>query len=110
MGRASSLVSLFLAINCVVGQDDLLAVAKKWKGETRKENGAEYQCKCYSDNACWPKEKDWSALNKTVDGTLKVAVPPGAVCYTSLQGVEGSMYNAAACAEVQANWVNEQYL
>lgn len=110
MGRASSLVSLLFAVNSVWAQDDFQTLAKKWKGETRTENGVEYQCKCYSDNACWPKEQKWSALNKTVDGTLKVTVPPGAVCYTSLQGVEGSTYNEAACKEVQANWQNEQYL
>jgi hypothetical protein len=108
MGRTSSLLSLLLAANCALGQD--FEATKKWKGETRIENGVEYECKCYSDNACWPKEKDWSSLNKTVGGSLRVALPPGAVCYNSLQGVPGSTYDAAACQEVQANWVNEQYL
>jgi hypothetical protein len=85
-----------------------MALASAWKGEIKKVGKTTYQCKCYSDNSCWPKAPEWAALNSTVDGMLKVAVPPGAACHQKLG--ELSTYNAAECANVQANWVNEQYL
>jgi hypothetical protein len=105
MGRASVLVSLLAAASCVSG-----ASLKRWQGETRTENGVKYQCKCYSDNACWPTSREWGQLNSTVDGTLRTALPPGAVCYKTVQGVAVATYNAAECSEVRANWQNEQYL
>ncbi|KAF2003285.1 FAD-binding domain-containing protein [Amniculicola lignicola CBS 123094] len=86
----------------------LLAVASAWSGEVKKVGRVTYQCKCYSDNSCWPKAPAWAALNTTVDGALKVAVPPGAACHKKLG--ELSTYNEAECANVQANWVNEQFL
>ncbi|KAH7130580.1 FAD/FMN-containing isoamyl alcohol oxidase-like protein MreA [Dendryphion nanum] len=105
MGRASFFVSLLSVAGCTLGAP--------WAGEKRTEKGVDYQCKCYSDNACWPKAAEWNALNKTVSGTLKAALPPGAVCYKSVAGTNASttpVYNQAACAEVQANWQNEQWL
>lgn len=102
MGRFSLLVPLLLAANGVLG-------AKKWIGEVKKVDGAEYQCKCYSDNSCWPTNKDWEKLNKTVSGTLQVALPPGAVCYKQFEN-KTSVYDAAKCADTQANWGNEQWL
>ncbi|KAF2019041.1 FAD/FMN-containing isoamyl alcohol oxidase-like protein MreA [Aaosphaeria arxii CBS 175.79] len=106
MGRVSFLVSLLSATTCALGAE--------WIGEVK----GDYQCKCYSDNACWPKTADWSALNATVDGKLQVAIPPGAVCHKALENsAPGNQtnaaiatYNQAACSQVQANWVNEQYL
>lgn len=44
-------------------------------------NGAQYDCKCYPGDECWPKEAQWAAFNQTVGGNLQVNVPPGAVCY-----------------------------
>ncbi|KAF2120473.1 FAD/FMN-containing isoamyl alcohol oxidase-like protein MreA [Lophiotrema nucula] len=94
----------------------LLALASSalaWIGEVKEENGVKYQCKCYSDNACWPTVTDWTSLNTTVAGALKRATPPGAVCHRSLStaGVSNaSTYNAAACADAQANWLNEKWL
>ncbi|KAF2690953.1 FAD/FMN-containing isoamyl alcohol oxidase-like protein MreA [Lentithecium fluviatile CBS 122367] len=99
MGRLSLLVSLLSLTDTVFG---------KWLGETKTVGGKKYQCKCYSDNECFPTPADWAALNKTVGGTLKVTLPPGAPCHDSVGNV--STYNAAACADVQANWVNEQWL
>lgn len=104
MGPASILVSLLSAATCVKG------AAVSWNGEIREENGVEYQCKCYSDNACWPLAAEWTLLNTTVDGNLKTALPPGAVCHNSVGSISSATYNQAACAEVQANWVNEQWL
>ncbi|KAF2657495.1 FAD-binding domain-containing protein, partial [Lophiostoma macrostomum CBS 122681] len=102
MGRTSLFVSLLSVANCVLGAG--------WIGEVKQENGVTYQCKCYSDNACWPTGADWTALNTTVQGALKVALPPGAVCHNSIGNTSTSTYNAAACANVQANWLNEQWL
>jgi len=49
-------------------------------------------------------------LNTTVGGALQLALPPGAVCHNTVSNLSVSTYNAAACAEVKANWINEQYL
>jgi hypothetical protein len=104
MGRISFILSLLSVTNVIGAQ----LAGTKWIGEARKEKGVDYQCKCYSDNSCWPSQSKWSSLNRTVDGRLQVAVPPGAVCHRSLDGVQ--TYDQAACANVQANWLNEQWL
>jgi hypothetical protein len=101
MGRFSLLASVLVAASGVLGAD--------WIGEVKKVDGVTYQCKCYSDNACWPTTSDWETLNKTVSGALQVAVPPGAVCHKSF-GNSTSVYDAAKCADAQANWANEQWL
>jgi hypothetical protein len=105
MGRSSLFISLLAVSNHVLGAN--------WIGEIKEENGVTYQCKCYQDNSCWPKAADWSALNNTVGGALKVAIPPGAVCHKSFQtfdNVSIATYNAAKCADTQANWLNETWL
>ncbi|KAF2856089.1 FAD/FMN-containing isoamyl alcohol oxidase-like protein MreA [Plenodomus tracheiphilus IPT5] len=102
MGRFSRFASLLLAADGVLGA--------KWIGEVKKVDGVVYQCKCYGDNACWPTNKDWDKLNKTVSGALQVAVPPGAVCHKSFGNSSTNFYDAAKCADTQANWVNEQWL
>ncbi|KAF2833069.1 FAD/FMN-containing isoamyl alcohol oxidase-like protein MreA [Ophiobolus disseminans] len=101
MGHSSFLALALLAADGVLGM--------KWIGEVKKVGSVKYQCKCYSDNACWPTNKDWEKLNKSVDNTLQVAVPPGAVCHKTF-GNSSSVYNAAKCAETQAKWIDEQYL
>jgi hypothetical protein len=101
MGRLSLLAPVLLAANGVWGAD--------WIGESKNVDGVTYQCKCYSDNACWPTNSDWEKLNKTVSGALQVAVPPGAVCHQSFGNLT-SVYDAAKCADTQANWINEQWL
>jgi hypothetical protein len=100
MGRFSLLAPLLLAANGVLGA--------KWIGEVKKVDGVDYQCKCYSDNACWPTNKDWAKLNSTVDYTLQVAIPPGAVCHKTY-GNLSSVFDAAKCADVQANFLKEQW-
>jgi hypothetical protein len=100
MGRFSLLTPLLLAANGVLGA--------KWIGEIKKVDGVNYQCKCYSDNACWPTNTDWAKLNKTVDYTLQVAIPPGAVCHKAY-GNSSSVYDTAKCADVQANFLKEQW-
>ncbi|KAK4450485.1 hypothetical protein QBC34DRAFT_437309 [Podospora aff. communis PSN243] len=74
-------------------------------------SGTRYACKCYPGDACWPKPKDWTKLNKTVDGNLATAIPPGAPCHNTFNGLLGSLptYNAAECADVTASWTREQW-
>jgi hypothetical protein len=101
MGRFSLLAPVLLVANG--------ALAHKWIGEVKNVDGVDYQCKCYSDNACWPTNKDWDKFNQTVGGALQLALPPGAVCHNAIGNITG-VYDAAKCTEVQANWANEQWL
>ncbi|KAF1953367.1 FAD/FMN-containing isoamyl alcohol oxidase-like protein MreA [Byssothecium circinans] len=100
MGRVPLFVALLSVAQCVVGGD--------WIGETKEYEGATYQCKCYSDHACYPTAADWAKLNATVGGALQRALPPGAVCHNTLGNV--STFSAAACAEYKAHFTDEQYL
>jgi hypothetical protein len=104
MGFLSSLAVLLLTVDSTLGA--------RWIGETKKINGVTYQCKCYSDNACWPQNTEWDIFNKTLGGALHLAIPPGAVCHKEFGNGNSSLnvFNAKACAEVQANWGNEQWL
>ena len=102
MARTSIFVALLAAASS--------AVATKWKGEIKRIEGATYQCKCYSDNSCWPTTADWNALNRTVGGALQVAIPPGAPCHRQFENSTINTYNEAVCTEVLGNWVNEQWL
>jgi hypothetical protein len=77
----------------------------------RTWEGKKYGCKCYFGDKCWPKAKEWTELNATVDGMLHVHVPPEAACHTVFNGPLGtvSTYDAAICAEVTANYAGEQW-
>ncbi|KAJ3526464.1 hypothetical protein NMY22_g10151 [Coprinellus aureogranulatus] len=73
-----------------------------------------YACKCYPGDKCWPSTSVWSRFNITAGGTLQVALPPGASCYNSLKieggaGGEISTFDSEKCAEVQRNWIDEQW-
>ncbi|KAK0635968.1 hypothetical protein B0T17DRAFT_587300 [Bombardia bombarda] len=82
---------------------------QKWT--YRKWNGSNYACKCYAGDACWPNTSQWSQLNSTVGGNLRVTTPPGAPCYNTFQGPLGnvSTYNAAQCTSVTAGFPSEQF-
>ncbi|CAI6246121.1 unnamed protein product [Periconia digitata] len=84
------------------------ALAADWKGEVKKVDNATFHCKCYSDHSCYPKAAEWAALNKTVEGRLQLAFPPGAVCHTHLGNI--STFDEAACAEYKSHFNDEQYL
>lgn len=91
MGRFSFLAALLLSGN---------AFAAKWIGETRTENGINYQCKCYSDNACWLTNKEWDSFNKTLNGALQLALPAAASCHYKFENSTFNTYDAAKCVEV----------
>ncbi|KAK1963111.1 FAD-binding domain-containing protein [Colletotrichum sublineola] len=58
------------------------------------------QCKVYSTDAAWPSDEAWKSLNERVDNRLLKLRPQTAVCYN------GPEYDAAACANLSANWTN----
>lgn len=74
-------------------------------------NGANYDCKCFPGDSCWPKAQDWQKLNTTVGGNLIVSTPPAASCYNTFEGPLGNIdtYDAAKCADVTANFASEQF-
>jgi hypothetical protein len=54
-------------------------------------------CRCTPEQACWPVESQWAALNQTVGGKLIKGVPPAAVCHEP-------NYNEEQCEKVKANF------
>lgn len=81
----------------------------QWRsvGQITVHDGQEYSCKCYPRDSCYPAANEWEKLNSTVGGCLQVALPPAAPCYASVAGV--STFDANKCADVQANFTNEQW-
>lgn len=77
----------------------------------RTINGESYGCKSYLGEAEWPSQSKWNALNQTVGGALQIHVPPGAVCHNTFDGPLGTInsYDAAACAEANAMFSDEQW-
>jgi hypothetical protein len=74
--------------------------AAKWIGETKTVDGVTYQCKCYSDNACWPTNKEWDSFNKTLNGVLQLTIPAAASCHYKFENYTFNTYDAAKCVEV----------
>ena len=72
----------------------------RWLGETRTEDGVNYQCKCYDDHACWPSAKEWAGFNKTLGGALQLAIPAAASCHTKFENYTFPTYDAEKCAYV----------
>lgn len=74
-------------------------------------NGKLYGCKCSPGQLCWPQQWKWNQLNTTVGGNLKLHIPPAASCYNTFTGPLGTVntYDAAACADVHANWEDEMW-
>ena len=74
----------------------------------RTWNGQDYECKCYVGDDCWPKQKDWDALDTKVGGNLHVHIPPEAACHNSFNGPLGTVdtFDAAKCADVSSQWTN----
>ena len=87
--------------------DVSLATASISVDSIASRNGQWYACKCYPGDRCFPSSTVWTRFNTTVGGNLQVALPPGAPCYNNLGGL--NTYDSAKCAEVQANWSNEQW-
>ncbi len=58
-------------------------------------------CKYLPGDAEWPTVAQWNALNGTVGGRLVATYPLGSPCHKPT-------YDAAKCAELQANWLYPQ--
>jgi hypothetical protein len=69
-------------------------------------SSASSQCKCGPTDSCWPTATQWARFNTTVGGRLIKTVPIGSVCHTTtiVEQTTINGYNAAQCANVQANW------
>ncbi|RDW65738.1 FAD-dependent oxidoreductase [Aspergillus mulundensis] len=60
------------------------------------------QCRCRPNDRCWPSEQDWNAFNRSINGNLIHLRPVGAACH-------GTEYDAAECADAQANTMNSYW-
>lgn len=65
-------------------------------------------CKCYPDDACWPTDSRWQALNQAVQGRLTKFVPPGAACYPTYGNATTA--SADVCTAIKANWTNANWM
>ncbi|KAJ3516251.1 hypothetical protein NLJ89_g1240 [Agrocybe chaxingu] len=99
------LISLFPAL-LLLKASASEAEAKCGKDAISRGN-QKYSCKCYPGDACYPSAKKWQRFNSTVDGNLFVAFPPAAPCYPSVAGTP--TFDAAKCADVQANFFGQQW-
>jgi len=115
---AAALVPAALAQIIVRSEPDPVAAAITVDGldfsdagdvTTATLRGINFGCKCYPGEWCWPSTTKWNVLNATVEGRLRVNIPPGAVCHNTLTGPLGTLntYDAAKCADVTQNWENE---
>ena len=75
--------------------------------EVQSSHGGWTRCKCYPGDPCWPSNAEWAALNRTVSGRLVRAIPPGAVCYDSFEGIPTK--DPAKCAQVASQWANASW-
>ncbi|KAF7719017.1 FAD binding, berberine domain-containing protein [Penicillium ucsense] len=57
------------------------------------------ECRCRPTDKCWPSTKEWTALNKTLNGNLAAVRPAAFVCHAP-------DYNAEACQVVKDSWSN----
>ncbi len=85
------------------------STAFKWV--TKYWQGSNYLCKCAPGDWCWPNSLQWRLLNASVGGNLRVNIPIGAPCHNNFQGPLGNVntYNAAQCANISANFGDEQF-
>ncbi|KAL7760906.1 hypothetical protein ACKLNR_007441 [Fusarium oxysporum f. sp. zingiberi] len=65
---------------------------------------AEDQCRCTTQDSCWPSRGTWNSLNSTVEGHLIRYTPPGAVCYKSHPN-----YSHEACGKVIKEWPESKF-
>lgn len=73
-----------------------------WTGVSQSFGLQSRTCRCYPDDKCWPSTADWESFNQTLGGKLIQTVPIASPCHDTFPGVS---YDAAACADIQENWV-----
>ncbi len=59
-------------------------------------------CKALPDDADWPAESAWAALNSSVGGRLLPTVPVGSVCHQG--GRFSERFRATACTTLRPLW------
>lgn len=72
-----------------------------WIAASQSFGPGSQTCRCFPGDECWPSDTDWESFNKTLGGKLVRTVPIASSCHDTFPGVE---YDAATCANVQANW------
>lgn len=62
-------------------------------------------CKTLPGDLDWPKQEEWSELNKTVGGRLIATVPVASACHNPT-------FNSDICDELKIDWLtaNPQYV
>ncbi|KAF4776448.1 FAD-dependent monooxygenase [Colletotrichum scovillei] len=65
---------------------------------------AQQTCKVTPDDAAWPSDEDWSALNATIDGVLIKTRPAASSCYA------GNPFGSTqSCEDVEKGWGYSAY-
>lgn len=65
---------------------------------------AQPSCKSSPFDPTWPSAREWSAFNKSIDGTLIRTAPAASACYP------GNPFNVShSCNEVKHNWTQAAY-
>lgn len=76
-----------------------LIAASFLSGAATAHSGCQTSCKAFPGTASWPSSREWSRLNKTLDGQLIAPLAPGRVCH------EGQPdFDKEQCATVQKEW------
>lgn len=61
--------------------------------------GKSWSCKCFPGDACWPSEREWNALNRTVGGRLIATVPLAQACHDP-------NFDPVRCEALRKDWQN----
>jgi hypothetical protein len=98
----SRVAAIALGLACSVSA----AVVDSRQATTASTSSSWSSCKCGPTDSCWPSASTWSSFNQTVGGRLIKTIPIGSVCHqtTIVEQTTINDYNAAQCANVQANW------
>lgn len=73
--------------------------------ETVAKRGLLDGCKTYPGDLLWPSKIVWKVFDLLLGGALIKTVPFASPCYRDFNN-----YDAAKCAHITANWVNNSYM
>ncbi|KAF2870143.1 FAD/FMN-containing isoamyl alcohol oxidase MreA [Massariosphaeria phaeospora] len=62
------------------------------------------QCRTIPEDASWPAQSAWRALNESVDGRLISVAPIAAPCHTTLFGQPNPEYDSGKCDILRNTW------
>ena len=72
---------------------------RAWAQEEELRYKAQSLRRCQSTGPCWPSQREWTALNASVDGNLLALRPVASVCHDPT-------YDEAACGNVSASYTS----